>query len=136
MHRIKLNDRMSFPTLLSLNEFIDPDDMVRAWADLWPLDHTPLQPAVSEEDLTTLYKDYVTEKFDTTRTTYQLVTFWPLSCDLWPLCTCRSNKYSGGSKEEEEEDGEQCDEAIDGLGVAKLLQEVWPITYDLIPRLL
>lgn len=27
MHRIKLNDRMSFPNVLNLNKFIDPTDM-------------------------------------------------------------------------------------------------------------
>lgn len=28
MHRIKLNDRMTFPNVLNLNKFIDPADMV------------------------------------------------------------------------------------------------------------
>jgi len=47
LHRIKLNDRMTFPKVLDLNEFVDPADM-------------PPAPDNLEET----YRDFVVEHFD------------------------------------------------------------------------
>ncbi len=72
MHRIKLNDRMTFPNVLNLNKFVDESDKVRLWVWVfWSgLQHCVLyallQPyrELSEEDLETLYKDFVVEKYE------------------------------------------------------------------------
>lgn len=36
MHRIKLNDRMSFPEELDMGPFIDVEDEVRHTSPVWP----------------------------------------------------------------------------------------------------
>ncbi len=60
----------------------------------------------------------------------QLISESPLIFEPWPLTIMFSdNKYSGESKEEEEDD--KCEETMDRLGVAKLLEEVCTLSSDL-----
>ncbi|CAI8044308.1 Ubiquitin carboxyl-terminal hydrolase 47 [Geodia barretti] len=47
MHRIKLNDRMTFPRILDLNQFVLPEDMLSV-----------------PEDVEEVYRDFVVEEFD------------------------------------------------------------------------